>query len=315
MASQLELKEGYNYKAKLPFPQRPGGITSDHKMGKRYLFTFKSKILICDISPFPGLTEITLDEATTQFESLLKNNNESLEFYLESKDLCYKTKDSNLYPQVEFALLQLWTQNQEIKADEVQSPKTNSLTNFEKWIKEESGFKEPTKIKLAKEQIHSFLEACKALPKDNFSNGILRVDGNCGWSKDDLNFFWNELQEAGLSQIIDYFEEPLHTYQEYKNLQFIPVAHEEYLDDYLLETDKEEKHLAEALIIKPSQWSLSVLLKLLKSSKERIVLSSAFELPEGIKALEYLAIRFASNETHGLGAMIIEDEIDKIEEI
>lgn len=364
MASSVEnlfIEEEYIYKAKLPFPQRPSGILSEKKSGIRYRINFKGAKAICDLSPFPGLTNTTIEDVKTTWDQLFSKHLRSIENYLMAEDYrsltLLKDKTQSLAP-IEFALFQLWCQlsphglkKTENAAKNMQKKiKKNDVLSFSNWSNFELNFDEEVtqvtqvtlKIKCSREELPAFLEDLKVKQKNfprELENLKLRIDGNTQWQASDLISLWEELEGLGLSHLVDYFEEPLQNFQEYKkllqsdHLKHIPIAHEEFLDEYLddyLEEYKEgykedykdeltkkvkstqtgENRPLRVLVIKPSQWSLTDLFAL-KSSIEatRIVLSSAFELPQGIDALKLLALDLAPQEVHGLGAKVPETDI------
>lgn len=322
----LKILEAYNYRAKLPFPQRPNGILSEEKRGRRYVIGYKNKSCVCDLSPFPGLTKDTLEYAVRIFESLFKDNLYEVENYLNSHDYTdlISLKEKTLSnASVEFALFQLWHQLSPSgpPLSQILTNDVLSFKSFKDYDLAQSSANSTLKVKCSMADIPHLLQDLK-VKKENFPEVFetlkLRIDGNTSWRPLDLQSFWTKLKEMNLFSCIDYFEEPLENFQEYKKLldNKTPIAHEEFLNEYLVQLKSEVSHHSNSqapqrtLVIKPSQWSLSSLLELKSSHKGlRIVLSSAFELPEALNALFFLASEMAPHETHGLGAKIIESDI------
>lgn len=328
----------YFYRAKLPFPQRPNGILSGEKRGLRYQVKFDEKEAFCDLSPFPGLCSDSIEEAKKTWEELFSKHLEDVKSFLNSEDytsLSLLKEKTKAIASVEFALFQLWCQLSSYSdtLTFANAIKTNEVIPFSSWQNLNlNEIKNPNrkitfKIKCSNEELNDFLNDLDSKHKIHpkiLNDYKLRIDGNTGWQALELICLWEELTKLGLSHVIDYFEEPLQNFQEYKKLlssefqKEIPIAHEEYLEEYLeeymedfLKTPQSYQNSRDTiLVIKPSQWSLSRLFDLREQFKTaRIVLSSAFELPEGINALKVLAQDLAPLETHGLGAKIPEKGI------
>lgn len=303
-----DIKEVKNYKYPLPFPQRVGGCEIKEIRGSLLKLSSPHQNYFVEVSPFPQISSFSLEEAKEDILSLLS---QGLSRPRSLKELVDDALSQKLSSHQAFALLQIFEQSW--PQENLSPPLENLLLSERSWSHnlEEFILKAPPcpplylklkvqkKGELLKEKIFQYRELLKER-KIKF-----RIDSNGCWTKKELLFLWQALKERGLSSFIDYFEEPLLHFEDYKDLPLdLPYTHEERISQYR----KEETHALGA-IFKPSQKNWETL-KLFSSShhlgpkkKFRIIISSCWEGPWGQRAL-LLMTQLFPHEYHGLGAKI-----------
>ena len=174
------------------------------------------------------------------------------------------------------------------------------------------------KIKLGRDNIDKELACLQDISQFARENSLyytLRLDANRQWNKEQLLYFWSQYtQTIACDNIrLEYFEEPIHPYQDMKDCVPIPIALDESLDQSL---DQEYlwqyPHIAHA-VIKPTlhtHWqTISQLYPYISCT-----ISSTFETSLGMWHLGQLALSYP-HTTHGLGTLtylaedIVEDPL------
>jgi len=291
----VKLIEKTYYQALLPFVQKVGGNDVATKNGVLYRGIYQEKEFSCDLSPFPGFSQTSLEECTRAFEDVFQGNRNEL-------------PKNHHNPHIDFACYQILDQVRH--SPTTIEPYINLVTTLSslKQVINSANENSCIKVKLgpSEEEQSFFLEAIKEINKEL----SFRIDGNCRWSVKTLENFWQKFKSFKNEGLIDYFEEPLEDFQSYQKLsQDIPYAHEEYLSDYLKHPNR-----ACAIVIKPSQLGTWSWTQVLNNYGLRVIISSAYETWPGLIALKRLCL-MSPNEFHGLGAYINNEEIKPIKTI
>ena len=294
----IKLLEKNYYEIPLPAVQRPGKVESALKKGVLYKIETQGGFREINLSPFPGFSDFTLKETEQAFEEALHNP---------------ATREQHIKanPHVEFAIYQinqmpLKSEDYPIKENELIGP--DKLIDYIKSVQE----KAVIKFKINKELSSSFLSELSVALKECSQPILLRPDANQTLSVASLTTLWNSLKEKSIQDFIDYFEEPLMSYSDYRDLPSdLPYAHEELLSDYLMVPS-----LAKALVVKPSQKGVHVLkrikkVKIKKGASPRIIVSSAYEFEEDMPTLREIAHTYSPHEYHGLKASLSKSAISK----
>jgi len=300
----IKIKKKQKYHTLLPFPQYVLGHTISRVEGYLIEIDLCSQMshkrniqnIEIELAPFPGFQKLTLEESYLQLMRDLKEVPLSEIFTCEdfSKQV-NRLQSYSLGPSSFFSLLQICDQLQE-KPHHQHPPLSNKLLTFEQFqtLNPEQEFKfSKYKVKIAKQDIQEIISVTHN-HRSQLEKKSLRLDMNARWPAEKLNELWDELIKMNLANLIDYFEEPLHHYNEYLKLKKdIPIMHEEFAQYF-----GESPSHALGIVYKPSQVPLFG-----NINKDRIVLSSCWEGPHGVEALKRLASLFPQ-ETHGLGATI-----------
>lgn len=301
----LEVLSVRRYSVSLPFPQIVQGIKTEKKEGYYFKVKLKSSDhqFDIDLSPFPGFSNDNLEDLKEKvLDTILKG-----------------TLENEKNPHLEFLWFQCLAFIDPIKDD---SPLfINKLVKAEQLkdiLIENLEQKDCLKIKVQskEDQKHllTFLEKNQIIQNDE-QTLKLRIDCNATLSPKELIKIYGDIKPLLNSKLIlDYFEEPLSSFEQYKNLtdDTLPYAHEEHLKDFLASLPPED-HLPlglKGVVIKPSQQGISVV-STLKSHSLRVIYSSAFEAPPSLNAIRKLALngdQQAHNEFHGLGATVSEKD-------
>lgn len=278
-----------HFSSPLPFLQVVAGIEVSQREGALLTLTNDlGNTRVIEIAPFPGFSKFGIEESISEFKTSLQSFSK-----LKSETI----QHSN--PHVEFALFSLTLEMaQEDKEDKrsktIPSNKLMPLDEFIKaQIEHEIDFAYTYKIKAP-----NFKHAFNEFSKIQLPLPMLRIDPNSNWNSEQLENFWSLLKRNGHDKKVDYFEEPLIKFEDYKLLnKDIPYCHDELIDNFLLTPTN-----ALGIVYKPSQQGISKLNKLRKMRK-RIILSSTFDGPYALRVIKYLA-KDLSSEIHGLGATI-----------
>ncbi len=300
-----------SYTVELPFPQRVKGHIIDKRYGILAQLSNGVQSATVEISPFQGFLDTPLSLSIEEFKwDLEKTDIPEFKSFIDYVDYF---RDLNLSPSSFFAFIQLADQilsyhstkkitndgsdneNENDNENDKEKVKLNKLLSFEQFQGLLPAQLETTgkvKIKIHRESVEEVVQALSAYDVDLFEY-YFRLDMNGSWTKDKLLELWEQLLEHKKEGLIDYFEEPFATYEEYKDLSSeIPLMHEECMADYLKEPNQ-----ALGLVYKPSQvpWPTPM--------PKRLVISSCWEGPHGLSALKRLATLYPQ-EFHGLGAHI-----------
>lgn len=275
------------FSSPLPFPQIVSGIKIVKREGALLTLEKDNKEnQIIELAPFPGFSGHDLKETIAQFTSSLKNFNE-----------LNKVRIHHSNPHVEFALYSLTLDKNALDEDDKKPLTSNKLMPLDEFILAHQNGKinlaDTFKLKASNftSALNHFSELNRPLPK-------LRIDSNGNWNPQQLNEFWNLLKSRGIDNIIDYFEEPLSRFEDYKLInKDIPFCHDELVNDFLLKPTN-----AQGVVYKPTQQGIGKLEKF-KEMGIRVILSSTFDGTHALKVLKHLAREFPK-EVHGLGATI-----------
>lgn len=296
----MKLERIRKYTVELPFTQRVNQKLISKKEGAYLYFLNKEgEEIIGDLSPFPGFSTYSIDSIISEF------NREWEKDKLESSQ----------NPHLEFLKFQL-THFFEIN-DELEVPiKKNLLFKAENLssplIVDHLIQSNPVclKIKAKTEKDIECIEKFVISSPKKGSILFLRIDSNGAWTAEEAIHFFKRIEKVIQKSplvSLDYFEEPLNNQKEYSKLLVLdssfPYFLEESLQEYLVSP---ESYAPLGFVVKPSQQGISVLNKI-ESKNHRITLSSAFESPIALKALNSLSKQYF-NEFHGLTAKVNESD-------
>ncbi len=280
------------YSVDLPFSQRVNGHIIDRRFGILVQIQDQNQqSLEIEIAPFQGFLEVSLDQAYQQF--LIDLERVEINDKLTFSEKVDQLARYNLAPSSFFGFLQIFDQKED-PLDANYQVCINSILSFDQFknLDQENFSQCKVKIKIHRETPEEIIDSLKGFAAHTHLK-YFRFDMNRAWNVEKLETLWELLKTNALSELIDYFEEPLEKYDDYKNLSpEIPIMHEECWLEYLKSPNQ-----AEGLVYKPSQipWPIPV--------PKRLVLSSCWEGPRGISALKRLSTLFPE-EYHGLGASI-----------
>lgn len=261
------------------------------------------KIATTEISPLPGYSKETLEEALQQLQMITKRilttwwTKQALH-YLENLGLC-----SSVYFAVESALLDLLEPSPEPPACRKYALLFGSPDEILHRADEvyEEGFR-TAKIKLG----HFSPKLAHQLIDDLQDRFNLRLDLNRKWKTEDTLAF---CQRYPLDHF-EYIEEPCSTPKDLPHFPY-PFALDETLRDHKNLTPFLKSSQLKALIIKPTMtYPLTHFLNL----GPKVVLTSSFESPVGIAQIERLVHRLGLSDTyHGLDTLrYFEDKNDYV---
>lgn len=195
-----------------------------------------------------------------------------------------KLKGSSI-PQIRFALSHIQFQNDNPSSLNFE-PKVNHLCQMEDLL----AIDHPClKVKIGRTNQDDEIRVIKEYFLKN-PNHSLRLDANQSFSSDQLQYYWNHLQ--AFESNIDYFEEPFTKLEDYKNINNIPIAHDELAKEALF-----KNYEAKAYVIKPSFFGS--LNDILKFQNKRIIISHAYE-SEATRIFLKVIASYWPNEYHGL---------------
>ena len=296
-----------NYKVDLPFSQRVKGHIIDSRYGILLSLGYEEcdqtekspkTLYKIEIAPFPGFMDKSLEEAFEEFKLDLKRI--ELPKGLSFGEYIDFLNSQKLTPSSFFAFIQIIDQDLKAQGNEIKGCdiKENSLLSFEqlKKIPEQALLKKSghskTKVKIYRDSPEEVAKELNRFHDGKYKHHF-RLDMNGSWNVEKLNLLWSSLVELGCESVIDYFEEPLGKYEEYKELAAeMPIMHEECFQEYLKSPNQ-----SLGLVYKPSQVNWPT------PTPKRLVISSCWESPYGISALKRLAALYP-RECHGLGAKI-----------
>ncbi len=253
----------------------------------------KQETATVEISPLPGYSEETLDQALQQLGMLQKR----LLTKWWTKPALHYLNTLHLHPSVHFgvesALLDLLDP---VRTDTTCQRYALLFGSFDEiLLRAETvyaeGFRE-AKIKLG----HFTPEAAKKLVDALSDKFALRLDLNRKWKTEQSLAFCSHYPQDHFV----YIEEPSSTPKDLVDFPY-PYALDETLRDHKnLQPFLQTEHL-KAFIVKPTmQYPIEPLFKL----GPKIILTSSFEGPTGIAQIERLATRHQLNETyHGLDTL------------
>lgn len=278
------------YSVELPFPQRVRGHIIDKRYGIIVSLTCGFKEAKVEISPFQGFLDTPLSQALDEFKwDVEKTNIPNLHDFQAYLDYF---KELNLAPSSFFAFLQIIDQLLPAFHQEIKVNRLLSFDQFKDILPMQLESEGKVKIKIYRETPEEVVAALSKYNPDLFEC-FFRLDMNGTWKKEMLLALWAQLQNNERHTLIDYFEEPLDSYEQYVDVtENLPIMHEECIKDYLKEPDQ-----ALGLVYKPSQmpWPNKL--------PPRLVISSCWEGPYGLGALKRIAALYPK-EFHGLGATI-----------
>lgn len=279
-----------NYSVELPFPQRVRGHIIDKRSGILVTLTNGSKQVKVEISPFQGFLDTPLSQCLDEFKwDVEKTNIPDLHNFQAYLDYF---KELHLGPSSFFAFLQIVDQILPAFNEEVKINKLLSFDQFKELLPSQLETIGKVKIKVHRETPDEVAAVLFNYDPELFES-FFRLDMNGAWKKEMLLELWDKLKNNGRETLIDYFEEPLASYDEYVDMaSLMPIMHEECSAAYLRNPDQ-----ALGLVYKPSQMPWPAI------DSKRLVISSCWEGAYGLAALKRLAALYPK-EFHGLGATI-----------
>jgi o-succinylbenzoate synthase len=267
---------------KSPLPIPTGNIS------KREVMIFEHNQIFFELSPLPGLSIESLEQAYNQItpyliqlEHLEKNNHYDL-----TKPLFNLLEYSGeLFPSVQFALEQYM-----FKMCDLSIPNHTLQTHTfipDLMSNHIFGPDQFIKIKIGKYNPEIEIRMIRKLMNDN--QIILRLDGNQSLSHSDFSLYLTLLEDQNASRI-DYFEEPLRDIEKYNGSPF-PFAVDENLPK-LSSLLKNSALKLKAIVYKPTiMGGISKVLSLrnhIRFQTIPIVLSSSYESSVATRTMFYL---------------------------
>ncbi len=289
------------FDAKLPFTQTVKGQSSNSFQFARFQVDSNSAV---DFSCFPGFSDFDLEQTCFEFKQALEDSS----FRPTSLSSLSNIKHPN--PHVEFGLFQFLLN--QLQLEERETPRISRLIK-----------KSDELVAIANEGHHTSIKIKINANFNDFSNMIVqlkaalklsaklsyRLDANQRLTPELLNKYYKLLEENDLTAQLDYFEEPLAGYAQYKKLEAqIPIAIEESLDHFLAD---QSDFSPKAIVYKPSQQGLS---RLSQIKKQKIVISSCFDPSSAFRATSFIAQDFPENQ-HGLSARTSDQDINFIRDL
>jgi O-succinylbenzoate synthase len=238
-----------------------------------YFIKVNNKILTTELSPFPGISEDTLESLEFRFENALKGN-----------------YTPNLNSHVDFALFELSFKESWKEVFSPQTIKSNKLISYT----QVADFSALAKYQTLKIKIDNNINNVKSYLTSNIENlkkFKLRLDSNARLTLAQLKILYQFIIDNKLT--LDYFEEPLINIKDYKTCN-VPFALDENIRFY---RNFPNVH---TLILKPTQFYSKDLWENVTKNKP-IVISSTFDSIFTHATLLAMAQTLKQKEnTHGL---------------